>query len=243
MERTVTSWFSPCLNKEMEVVMYGHYGFALLLIPTASSNFLEYEDQGLIRSIEKQIDEGKVKVYCINSINGESWLNPYMSPVEQGVRHQAYCDYVYQEVVPYIRTTTSPTNLIITAGAGFGALHAANLYFKFPDIFGGVIGLSGCYDLSHYTKGYFDDNVYFNSPKHYLSNLKVESHLNLYRSSRHIHLVSGSGAQEHPQYSKELSEVLQTKMVGHELDIWGKEFDHNWGAWQRMLGHYLNTRF
>ncbi|WP_025764869.1 esterase family protein [Dyadobacter tibetensis] len=243
MEKTVTSWFSPLLNKDMEVATYGHYGFALLLIPTAQSHFLEYEQMGLINSISQHIDQGKVKVYCVNSINGESWLNPYMSGEEQGVRHQAFNDYIYQEVVPFIRNTTSPQNLIVTGGAAFGALHAANLYFKHPDIFGGVIGMSGCYDLSLYTNGYYDTNVYFNSPIHYLPNLKVESHLNLYRSSRHIHLITGSGAHEHPEYTRALSEVLNGKMVGHEMDDWGPDFAHEWGAWHRILNHYLSTRF
>ena len=77
MQREITEWYSPSLNKTMEVAVYGHYGFALLLFPTAASGFLEYEENGLIESIRPFIDAGKVKVYCINSINSESWLNPY----------------------------------------------------------------------------------------------------------------------------------------------------------------------
>ena len=45
-------------------------------------------------------------------------------------------------------------------GASFGALHSMNLFLKRPDLINGVIAMSGVYDLSEYTKGYFDDDAY-----------------------------------------------------------------------------------
>ena len=43
MERNITSWYSQRLEKEMPIAVYGHYGFALLLVPTAAADYLEYE--------------------------------------------------------------------------------------------------------------------------------------------------------------------------------------------------------
>ena len=243
MQREVTGWFSPSLNKQMDIAVYGHYGIALLLIPTASSDYLEYEQNGLIESIAPYINSGKVKVYCINSINGESWLNPYMHGYDKAVRHQHFNDYVIKEVIPFIKENSSPKNEIITAGASLGAFHAANLFFRYPDFINGVIGMSGCYDLSVYTNGYYDDNVYFNSPIQYLSQLKAEWQLSLYRESRHIHFISGSGAYEIPEYSRQISSILSSKNVPHELDIWGEDMPHEWWVWKRMLPYYLETRF
>ncbi len=243
MKREITTWMSPSLNKEMEVAVYGHYGFALLMIPTAASGYLEYENHGLIESLKTHIENGKIKVYCINSINNESWLNPYMHGYDQGVRHQAYNDYVCKEVIPFIKNTTSQDNKIITCGASFGALHAANLFFKCPDIINGVIGLSGCYDLTQFTGGYYDDNVYFNSPIHYLPNLKAEWHLNQCRESRHIHFVTGSGDYEQPAFSQNISNILSAKDIPHELDIWGNDMPHEWWVWHRMLPYIIDTRF
>ena len=169
------------------------------MIPTAASDYLDYERHGLIESIRPHIDSGKVKVFCVESINGESWLNPHMHGYDQGVRHQAFNDYITREVLPFIHDSASSETPIITAGISMGALHAANLFFKHPDLIQGVLALSGCYDLSVYTNGYYDDNVYFNSPAHYLRNLNAQWHLELYRQSRHIHFVSGSGAYENPR--------------------------------------------
>ena len=69
MERHLTSWYSPRLEKEMPIAVYGTYGFALLLIPTAAADFLEYERFQLIESLRPFIDGGKVKVFSIDSIN------------------------------------------------------------------------------------------------------------------------------------------------------------------------------
>jgi esterase/lipase superfamily enzyme len=35
-----------------------------------------------------------------------------------------------------------------------------NLFLKRPDLLNGVLAMSGVYDLTEYTKGYFDDDVY-----------------------------------------------------------------------------------
>ena len=81
MERHLTSWYSPRLEKEMPIAVYGSYGFALLLIPTAAADFLEYERFQLIESLRPFIDGGKVKVFSIDSINLESWMNHKWIPI------------------------------------------------------------------------------------------------------------------------------------------------------------------
>ena len=75
MKRELSGWFSPSLNRDMPIAVYGHYGFALLLVPTASADYLEYERFQLMDTIAPYIEQGKVKVFSINSINMESWLN------------------------------------------------------------------------------------------------------------------------------------------------------------------------
>ncbi len=223
--------------------MYGHYGFALLLLPTAAADYLEYERFHLIDAISRPINEGKVKVFSINSINSESWLNPHMHPRHKAIRHQQFNEYVFNEVVPFIRNMTSQETSLITAGASFGALHAANLFFRRPDLINGVIAMSGDYDLSSYTKGYHDQDVYFNSPMQYLPNLNDEHLLSRIRQSGHIHIVTGSGDWEHPEASRRFSGVLNAKGIPHELDVWGQDIPHDWPTWRKMLPYYLESRF
>ena len=243
MERNLTSWYSHRLSKEMPIATYGYYGFALLLIPTAAADYLEYERFQLLDRLQPFIDAGKVKVFSIDSINNESWMNSNMEPNSKANRHQQFNSYVFEEVIPFIKNSTSFDTPIITCGASFGALHSMNLFLKRPDIINGVIAMSGVYDLTEYTKGYFNDDVYFNSPQHYMPNLTDHYTLEQIRRSSHIHLFSGSGPYEDPNSSRNFAGILYNKGINYELDIWGSEWKHDWETWRQVLPHYLNTRF
>lgn len=243
MHREINGWHSPALNKHMEVAVYGHYGFALLMLPTAAADYLEYERFQLIDALAPMIDAGKFKVYSINSINSESWLNSKMHPRHKAMRHQQFNDYVFNEVVPFIKNTTSQDTPIIATGASFGALHAANMFFKRPDLLAGTIAMSGCYNLSEYTKGYFDEDVYFNSPVQYLPGLEDGFFLDKIRQSNHIHILTGSGSYEAPDASRELSRILSSKGINHDLDIWGHDIGHDWPTWRMMLPYVLGQKF
>ena len=107
MKRELTSWYSPSLDKEMPVATYGDFGFALLLVPTAAADYLEYERFQMIDSLAPYIDSGKIKVFSINSINNESWLNNDMLGEHKGIRHNQFNQYVFNEVIPFIKTNTS----------------------------------------------------------------------------------------------------------------------------------------
>ena len=227
----------------MEIAVYGHYGFALLLLPTAAADFLEYERFHLISVLEPFINAGKVKVFSINSINSEAWLNNNMHPRHKAIRHQQFNAYVEEEVVPFIKTHTSPDTPIITSGASLGALHSANLYFRRPDLIDGTIAMSGVYDLTTYTKGYFDEDVYFNSPTHYLPNLDDPHYLPRLQQAQHIHILTGSGNYEDPEASKRLAGILSSKGIPHDLDIWGGDMSHDWPTWRSMLPYVIDTKF
>ncbi|MBD0276706.1 MAG: esterase [Flavisolibacter sp.] len=243
MERHLTSWFSPRLEREMPIAVYGHYGFALLLVPTAAADFLEYERFHLIDSIRYFIESGKVKLFSINSINNESWMNNHVHRRHKTYMHNQFNYYVFDEVVPFIKTHTNAETPIIISGASFGALHSMNLFLKRPDLINGVIAMSGVYDLTEYTRGYFDDDVYFNSPQHYMPNLTDHTILEQIRQSRHIHIFTGSGAYEDPNASRSFAGILYNKGIYYELDIWGSEWRHDWDTWRTVLPHYLGTRF
>ena len=227
----------------MEIVTYGHYGFSLLLLPTAAADYLEYERFQLIDVLRPLIDGGKIKVFSVNSINSESWLNSKMHPRHKAMRHTQFNDYIYNEVLPYIKTHTSPETPIVISGASLGALHSANLFFKRPDLIDGLIAMSGNYDLSTYTKGYHDEDVYFNSPMQYLPNLDDDHFLPMLQKKKHVYILTGSGNYETPEASQAFSAILNAKGIPHELDIWGNDMAHDWPTWRAMLPHFLETRF
>jgi len=243
MDKKIDTWFSPALNREMPIATYGYHGFALLMIPTAGADYLEYERFELLNELRPFIEEGKLKVYSINSINKESWMNYDMIPAHKAIRHNQFNQYVFDEVVPFIRNTCSNETMIYTCGASLGALHAMNLFLKRPDILNGVISMSGVYDLTEYTRGYWDEQVYYNSPVHYIPNLTDLWYLGKIRASHHIHIFSGSGNHEAPEENRKFSEILWSKGIWHNLEIWGSEIHHDWPTWRRMLPYILSTKF
>ena len=243
MKKHLDSWYSNALKKDMPIVEYGHYGFALLLVPTAAADYLEYERFLLIDTLEPFIKAGKIKVYSVNSINSESWLNKEMLPNHKAIRHNDFNHYIIHEVIPYIKSRSSAETKIIMSGASLGALHSANLYLKYPYDIDGVIAMSGIYDLTTYTDNYMDEDVYFNSPMHYLENLEDDYFLPRLQKAEHLHILAGSGNYEDPDASRTLSALLDHKGIPHELDIWGSDMTHDWPTWRAMLPHYIDTRF
>ena len=243
MHRELDSWYSPALNRHMDIAVYGHYGFSLLLVPTAAADYLEYERFLMLDAIARHVNSGKVKVFSINSINAESWLNTQMHPPHKGIRHNQFNEYVFNEVVPYIKSMTSYDTPIIVSGASLGALHSMNLYCKRPDLIDGVIAMSGVYDLQTYTDGFWDDQVYYNSPKHYLEHLNDDHWLPRLQQSDHLHILTGSGDYERPDASRDFSKLLSYKGIPHELDVWGHDMRHDWPTWRAMLPYYLESRF
>jgi esterase/lipase superfamily enzyme len=243
MKREITSWFSPALQKDMPIVTYGDYGFALLLVPTAAADYLEYERFQLLDTLAPFIESGKVKVFSVNSINTESWLNKQMIGEHKAIRQNQFNEYIYNEVIPFIRTSTSWETPIITCGASFGALHSMNLFLKRPDLINGVIAMSGVYNLMEYTDGFYDEQVYYNSPMHYIPNLTDHNVLEQIRRSNHIHILTGSGEYEAPDAAKEFAGVLYNKGITYELDVWNQDWKHDWPTWRAMLPHYIGSRF
>ena len=230
------------LNRDMSVSVYGHYGLSVLYFPAETDSSNEPLESGLISKLEHLIKIGKCKIFCISGIDREIWFGGTAEPKEKSHLHFKYNQFIEDDVIPYIYNQCGGPLPIITAGAAKGAYHAANTYFRRPDIFLGTIALSGFYDLSAYTGEYFDDNCYFNSPTHYLPNLNDNYWLSFLHSRRHIYLASGSGDGENPDATKRLSEILDTKGIRHYLEIRGNESCHNYESWNEMFKFFMEKR-
>ncbi len=240
LPRRIDGWHSPILGQRMPIVTYGDRGRPLLLFPTAAADFLENERFFLVKAVEPAIFEGKVRLFSIDSINRQAWMDKNLPVPEQARRQALYSAYVENEVVPYIRAVCGSSSVrIATTGASFGAFHAANTLFRRPDLFDATIAMSGFYDLSHdYFHGYSDDNCFYNNPAWYLPGISGY-YLDLLRHASSINIITGQGAYEAPDASRGLSEILSTRGIPHNLDIWGHDVNHDWPWWRKMLPYYV----
>ena len=236
------SWVSKYLNKEMELVQYGHYGLAFLMFPATSDDCYEFEKSGALDLVEDFLNKGKCSIFALSGTNFESWLNPEKSGKEKIDGQILYYQYVISEVLPFIFQQCGGPIPIIPIGGGLGAYHSSNLFFKRPDLFYGVISMSGTYNIEHFTNGYFDEECYFNSPIHFLPNLTDEYWLSFLRNKDHIYLLTGSGDYEHPDNLKNMGTVLDSKKIKHHSEFWSNEWHHNWTTWKSMFFYILKNK-
>ncbi len=235
-------WYSPNLNKEMELKVYGYFGKPLIIFPCQDGRFYDAENFGMIHSISHFIDEGKIKVFAVDGIDWECWTNYSTHPSERGKRYEQYHHYLLNEVIPFIRNHCRDSQIkSFVTGASMGAYHAANFFFRHPYVFDGVIALSGVYQLKMFIGNYYDNYVYFNSPLHFLPNLNDQELLNLYRQSKII-IACGQGAWEDEMLvdTYALKRILEQKEINAWVDFWGHDVNHDWPWWNKMLPYFLS---
>lgn len=233
-------WLSPALGQNMEIRLYGHFGQPILVFPQQEGRVWDWEGLGgMIEACAPLIGAGRVKFICVDGIDGQSWTNPGIPAPARVRRHGEYEDYVMNEVLPFVRGNTGLDTLWVT-GCSMGAFHAANVFFRHPDVFSGVIGLSGIYQVGAYVGGEGGLEAYYHSPLWYLRHLTDPWYLDRYRSNR-LAFVVGQGRWEDEclRDTRELEAVLNAKGVPAIVDYWGYDVDHDWPWWRRMLPHYL----
>jgi esterase/lipase superfamily enzyme len=236
-------WHSQRVGREMGIQVYGHYGRPLLVFPTSGGDEHEYEQRGMIDALRHHIDGGRVKVFCVNTVNNDSWYNKQAHPAHRSYMQAMYDAYVAFEVAPFVHGhCRTPGIGITTSGSSLGAYHAANTTLKHPDVFTRCLALSGVYDMRRFMDGHYDDNFYFNNPVDYMANLSDEYYLNHLRASD-IHLATGSGPFEDSGPAYQLSGVLASRGIPHAVDDWGPDGGHDWPYWKRQMDLYIGRLF
>lgn len=235
MKKKTEKWRSPSLGKDMKMTVYGETGTPILALPTRGAKCDQWEKYGMINAVSYQLDNGFNQVYCVNSIDREGLLNDQAKPEQRIVRHQQYESYLVEEVVPYI-LERSPINFLIVAGVDLGGYHAINTALKHPQLFGKAIGISGTYNIRGFMDGFYNDDVYYNNPTDYVPNLTKKELLNKIMEVD-FRLVSYD-SDERRDSAMQMSNILHTKFITHELDIWGMQ-NSEWDLWPQMLKTHI----
>ena len=167
----------------MGVNIYGNYGAPILAFPTSCGDEHEQEGQGMIRTLTPYIEAGRIRIFCINGVQSDSFSNKGAHPFHRSWMQAQYDAYVANEVFPFIDSQCQTPGIgIATLGASLGAYHAANTLFKHPDHVKRCYALSGIYDMRDSMDGMYDDNFYFNNPVDYVANQSDPWYLHQYAS-------------------------------------------------------------
>lgn len=236
MNREHHRWYSPSLNRDMELLVFGHAGARVLVFPTSKGRFYEWEDRGMMNTLSAQINNGWLQLYCVDSVDAESWYNYGVHPGARAYRHTQYDNYLYYEVLP-LTTSKNGNPFLITTGASFGAFHAMSFGLKHPDKVDRILTMSGLFDIRSFTDGYSDDHVYFNNPMQFIGG---ESDPYRLGQLRHIDIIMATGRGDRLMGSaRAMSGLLWSKGIGNALREW-EGWSHDWQYWQRMIQLYIS---
>ena len=236
MRREYHRWFSHRLQRDMELLVFGHGGLPVIAFPTSCGRFFEFEEHGMVQAMQGKLVGGHMQLICVDSVDSESWYNTGVPPRQRIERHMQYESYVMEEVLPLVHGQNDAPHLA-TMGCSLGGYHAVNLALRHPDVFTSFLSMSGSFDLAPFLPGYYDPDCYFHLPLHFLPNLSDPWYLDRFRHNTYVLATAmhDPGRQE----NERLAQLLRDKGVACRLDVWGEDAGHDWPSWQRMLQSYL----
>ncbi|WP_342437623.1 alpha/beta hydrolase-fold protein [Paenibacillus sp. FSL L8-0436] len=238
--------YSHNLHREMEYKIYGHAGKPMLVFPTSLGRFYQYEDSGMIQTLSEFIEAGKLQIWACDSIDEETFFSSHWNHEDKVQRHEQYDKYITQELIPGVLDQSKWNNggsdqRILISGCSMGAYYSASFFFRYPQYFDTLIALSGVYSTYYFFGDYMSDNVYLNSPLHYLPGLQDDYYLQQYRDSNIIICVGqGDYEDEMLHETRLLQKLLQRKEIPARFDYWGHDVNHDWPWWNKQIHYYVS---
>lgn len=241
MHKEYLKEYSARLGRDMEVNIYGYGGKPVLVFPCQNGRFFDWEGFGMLEVLGDYLEGGKIQLFCVDTIDGETLSLKSGDPYERVRLHEKWFNYVTEELVPRIRAINGTGQDLLATGFSMGAYHAGNFFFRHPDIFDSVIALSGLYDTDDMYGGYMDEVVYANDPCVSLANMPLDHpYIGLY-NQRKIMICVGQGAWEEQLLAgtRRLEGVLREKGIHAWVDYWGYDVNHDWPWWKKQIRYFL----
>ena len=235
--------YSDILGRDMEFKLYGDGGKPCFAFPPQNGRFYDFENYGMVDTIAPWVEDGRVMVVGVDAIDGETWSSNQGTPRQRLELQERWFAYVTNELLPRVYQLGAADVKAMTTGCSMGALHAANFFFRRPDLFDTVISLSGLFDANFFFGNYHDDLTYANSPIQFIPNMAWDHPwLDLYRQSNII-LCSGQGAwdEEMMAHERRLESILHVKNVPVWADYWGPDVCHDWPWWRKQLPYFFSN--
>jgi len=245
MQITYHKEYSHKLGRDMEYKVYGHKGKPVLVFPTSTARFYQYEDEGMVNAVSHFINDGKIQLWTVDGIDGETFFSVYWNSNQRIARHESYFNYINEELIPNILWNSKQNNggheqKLILTGCSMGAYHAANFFFRYPWFVDTVVALSGIYSTNYFFGNYKPTEIYLNSPIDYLPNNNDPYYNDSFRHAKLI-FCTGQGAYEDEMLAEthQLQSVLESKNIPAWFDFWGNDSAHDWPWWHKQIQYFF----
>ena len=228
-------YYSNTLSRNINLEVTGHWGHPIIMFPSSGGQFTQNTDFGLIGSVMNFIEEGKVKIYNVESIDMMSFYNDHMDSNTKIHNYELYMQFIKNELIPYIQRECN-AHRIGVSGVSFGGFHAANTAFRFPDLISHYIGMSAAFNIRSMAPQSDDIRIYYNCPDEYMR------HEDGWKYD-HMQMVLGTSDWDIClDKNRHMSGILKSKGIAHWYDE-KKWMDHDWPLWKMMFPQYLSSYF
>ena len=242
MQFEEATWYSERLGRDMNIKVYGHYGYPFVAFPCQDGQSDDLAINGMIDVLEPYIESGKIKLYCLDGVDEESISSKSWDKAHCAYILEQYHQYFINEALPFIYDKQGGYCEPMLFGMSAGASHAANNFFRRPELFAGFISLSGKFDLSSFFEGYMNSDVYNNSPVDYLRNMPWDHpYIDIYNQKTMICCV-GRGRFEHLVLDSnyELARIAEEKGIHIDFNFWDENSVHDWESWHYQMPYFLD---
>lgn len=228
-------YYSHTLERNINLEVTGHWGHPILMFPSSYGSFTQNNDFGLNGAVMNFVDEGKIKLYNVESLDGLSFYADNLSSEAKIHNYELYMQFLKNELIPFIQTECN-THRIGVAGVSFGGYHAANTAFRFPDLVSHLFAMSGVFNIRNFTPLSDDMRIYFNCPDEFMANEESwrYQHMNI--------VLSTSDWDSCKPKNEQMAAILGSKGIPHWYDE-KKWIEHDWPLWKMVFPEYINRYF
>ena len=241
MKRELVSRYSENLDRYMDLVVYGEGGYPVIVFPTQDSPCTNWEDFGMIDTLDDYIGSGMLQLLCVSNVDKDSWSAADRDKAERADLVEAYYRYVADELCPLVHELSGRADRPLLAGCSMGATHAVVFALRRPDLFQGCIALSGVYDAKFFFDGWMNETLYASSPVDFLPNMASDHpYIDIY-NKRQLVLCVGRGAWEDDGVRTQhvLDDSFRRLGISAWCDFWGTDVNHDWPWWKKQIRYFL----
>ena len=94
--------WSSVYQRDLEFKVFGHAGKPCIAFPSQDGRFFDYENRGIIDSMSWYIEQGKIQVFCVESMDQESFSATYKSGYDRIRAQEAYYEYIIKDIVYFL---------------------------------------------------------------------------------------------------------------------------------------------
>jgi len=241
MKREYITHYSENLGREMHMLAYGHDGVPVIAFPCQDGMCDNWEGFQMPQELSCYIEGGQMQLFCVDTVDTESWSDKNGDKGHRAWMQELYYRYIVDEALPLIMDYNGTGRLPLATGYSLGAVHAAIVFFRRPELFRGVLSCSGCYSAPHFWDGWCDGTLYDNSVIDFIRNMPADHpYIDIYNSKK-IVLCVGHGNWEGAclTTTEEMAEIFKQKGISGWVDVWGYDVDHDWPWWKKQTHYHL----